>query len=267
MLVCDGCGCGGHLSCVRLDAVPEGDWFCPLCRSARKRRGTTSVMAFDTMPDGGQPDAGAPAGAAPVVQQAAGVQMVGASPVVQQVAGGADSGHGHRVEWGGVGHRGRRALVLPQAVAGPRRRLLPSPTSVSVRLSRCSRASTGRTASVRTCSSTTRASRRASGCAPTGPCRSSTTCSSSVSLAGARVDLRRHAKQGDPNKSGPAGRTLTHEVDHWQLAIHFNKVWGEEDVIVTKLAKPEDVSTDIEAACGYYDYDTREGPLRVLTSL
>ena len=72
-------------------------------------------------------------------------------------------------------------------------------------------------------------------------------------LAGARVDLRRHAKQGKQNKSGPAGRTLTHKVDHWLLALHFNKVCGAEDVIVAKLAKPRDVSTDIDAR-GYYQY-------------
>jgi hypothetical protein len=34
MLLCDGCGAGWHLECLAapLAAVPEGDWYCDLCR-------------------------------------------------------------------------------------------------------------------------------------------------------------------------------------------------------------------------------------------
>jgi hypothetical protein len=31
-----GCGAAFHLACVRLRAVPEGDWFCSSCKRARK---------------------------------------------------------------------------------------------------------------------------------------------------------------------------------------------------------------------------------------
>jgi hypothetical protein len=31
LVVCDGCGRAYHLDCAKLDAVPSGDWFCPIC--------------------------------------------------------------------------------------------------------------------------------------------------------------------------------------------------------------------------------------------
>lgn len=31
LVVCDGCGRAYHLECVRLDAVPSGRWYCPVC--------------------------------------------------------------------------------------------------------------------------------------------------------------------------------------------------------------------------------------------
>eukprot|EP01051_Picozoa_sp_SAG22_P031434 SAG22_NODE_12735_length_431_cov_0.840361_1_plen_128_part_10 len=34
MLLCDGCDKGHHTFCVGLQAVPEADWFCPLCEAA-----------------------------------------------------------------------------------------------------------------------------------------------------------------------------------------------------------------------------------------
>jgi hypothetical protein len=37
MLLCDGCGAGWHLECpaAPLAAVPEGDWYCDLCREGQ----------------------------------------------------------------------------------------------------------------------------------------------------------------------------------------------------------------------------------------
>ena len=43
MLLCDGCTSGAyHIYCLhpRLDAIPQGDWFCPICA-----RGTTRAQA------------------------------------------------------------------------------------------------------------------------------------------------------------------------------------------------------------------------------
>jgi ribosomal protein L37AE/L43A len=31
LVVCDGCGRAYHLECVRLDSIPSGQWFCPVC--------------------------------------------------------------------------------------------------------------------------------------------------------------------------------------------------------------------------------------------
>ena len=72
-------------------------------------------------------------------------------------------------------------------------------------------------------------------------------------LAGARVDLSRHSKQGKQNK-GPGGRTLTQNVDHWELRLNFNQVYRAKDVVCCRLAKPKDVSTDIDGR-GYYQYE------------
>ena len=255
MLICDGCGCGGHLLCVRLDAVPEDDWFCPSCRPTQKRRRTTSAFDDSTCmscgmpvdrcdcfePDGGQPVA--PVSAGPVPQQVAGAQIV-ATGIVWNGAVWDIEADGHwyyRKRWLGPDVAATFAnLSQRQAVA-----LLEGFNRADGVGAHVQFDNQGK---------------------PTGKWVCTNWSMPLIHhlqlighLAGARVDLRRHAKQGDPNKSGPAGRTLTHEVDHWQLAIHFNKVWGEEDVIVTKLAKPEDVSTDINA-CGYYDYDPEKDP-------
>ena len=36
LLLCDGrCGRSGHVDCMGLSAVPEGDWFCPICSTSR----------------------------------------------------------------------------------------------------------------------------------------------------------------------------------------------------------------------------------------
>ena len=72
-------------------------------------------------------------------------------------------------------------------------------------------------------------------------------------LAGARVDLWRHSKQGKQNK-GSGGRTLTNAVDHWALTLHFDKVYGAKDVSVSQIAEPVDVFNDV-AARGYYQYE------------
>ena len=40
MLLCDKCDTPAHLGCVGMEAVPEGDWFCPTC---------TAIMACDIM--------------------------------------------------------------------------------------------------------------------------------------------------------------------------------------------------------------------------
>eukprot|EP01139_Manchomonas_bermudensis_P009924 Amastigsp_a339698_90.p1 type:complete len:358 gc:universal Amastigsp_a339698_90:32-1105(+) len=31
LLLCDGCDASWHPECARVDAIPDGDWFCPLC--------------------------------------------------------------------------------------------------------------------------------------------------------------------------------------------------------------------------------------------
>lgn len=31
LVVCDGCGRAYHLECARLDSIPSGKWFCPVC--------------------------------------------------------------------------------------------------------------------------------------------------------------------------------------------------------------------------------------------
>jgi len=72
-------------------------------------------------------------------------------------------------------------------------------------------------------------------------------------LAGARVDLSRHSKK-DHQTKGPNGRTLTNKVDHWQLILRFDKVYGAQDVFASKLAKPVDVSDDLDAR-GNYQYE------------
>ena len=71
-------------------------------------------------------------------------------------------------------------------------------------------------------------------------------------LAGARVDLSRIYKAGKKSK-GIDGRTLTHVVDHWALALQFTKVYGAKNSVVSLLAKPVDVSADV-AGRGYYRY-------------
>ena len=72
-------------------------------------------------------------------------------------------------------------------------------------------------------------------------------------LAGARVDMWRHSKEGKQNKKGPKGRTLTMAVDHWALSLNFNKIRGAEDVHLAMLAKPVDVSADVDQR-GYYEH-------------
>jgi hypothetical protein len=37
MLICDGCEAGFHTYCVRLDEIPEGDWFCDWCTMQPRR--------------------------------------------------------------------------------------------------------------------------------------------------------------------------------------------------------------------------------------
>lgn len=34
MLLCDGCPKAFHLSCLGLEIVPEGDWYCAICSDA-----------------------------------------------------------------------------------------------------------------------------------------------------------------------------------------------------------------------------------------
>ena len=69
-------------------------------------------------------------------------------------------------------------------------------------------------------------------------------------LAGARVDLRRLAKAGQINKIN--GREVKCSVDHWELWFNFNKKC-RAPVPITDLAKPLDVSTDLDER-GYYAY-------------
>ena len=53
LLLCDGqggrCNAACHSYCVGLDEIPDGDWFCPACESARsestRRRGTATIPA------------------------------------------------------------------------------------------------------------------------------------------------------------------------------------------------------------------------------
>ena len=35
VILCDGCPCGAHMKCLKLRAVPAGDWFCSACLRAR----------------------------------------------------------------------------------------------------------------------------------------------------------------------------------------------------------------------------------------
>ena len=47
MLLCDGCPRGFHMHCLspKLTAVPEGDWFCPLCATAKIEKEAAAAAA------------------------------------------------------------------------------------------------------------------------------------------------------------------------------------------------------------------------------
>ena len=290
MLICDGCECGGPLSCLDLDAVPDGDWFCAACRPAHtvppsptvtarrssassiqsvsKRRRSSASRPVDVWmcytcerpevdcdcfeTDGGQPVAAA--GAAPVVQQVAAVQQVA---VVQQVAAAAPIVATGIVWNGGVwdidadGHWFYRKRWLGPNVASTFANLSESQ---AVALLEGFNMANGKGAQVRF---------KKDG-KPTG----SWECFNSSmplidhlqligQLAGARVDLRRLYQAGKKTKIG--GRTVTHKVDHWMVYLRFTKPYKAERVVVAKAVKPLEIAADSEAA-GYYEYDPKEDP-------
>ena len=71
-------------------------------------------------------------------------------------------------------------------------------------------------------------------------------------LAGAPGDLSIHTKKGTQTK-GFNGRPITTTVDHWALAFNFGRFWGADKVFLSRLAKPVDVSVDVDAR-GHYDF-------------
>ena len=71
-------------------------------------------------------------------------------------------------------------------------------------------------------------------------------------LCGARVDLKRRTQAGKVS-TGFTGRKVEPFVDHWRLSFNFNRTMGAKKVQLARLAKPEDVSTSVDAR-GYYMY-------------
>ena len=294
LLICDGCECVGHLRCVGVDAVPDGDWFCAACRpadteppsptvtarrssvqSASKRRRSSASSSVDVsrcyacerpevdcdcvQADGGQPIAAA--GAAQV-QQMAPVQHV-AAPVQQQVAG-------VRIVAPGVVWNNGVFDVDADGKWYYRKRWL-GPDAVV--------ATTFANVSQRQAVALLEGFNRADGTSgfvqfnkagePTGTWECSHSSMPLIQhlqlisqLAGAPADLARPVKAGKQNMGGPGGRTVTARVDHWRLNFHFDKKFGARDAHLSRLAQPVDVSGD-EAARGHYEIQGGGRPLRV----
>lgn len=48
MLLCDKCNAGFHIFCLEppLEAIPDGEWFCPTCSSVKTEVGLPSSYAL-----------------------------------------------------------------------------------------------------------------------------------------------------------------------------------------------------------------------------
>jgi len=49
LICCEGCPASFHKECVGLDAIPEGDWFCPTCRCCVCAKSTVSTTVFEEL--------------------------------------------------------------------------------------------------------------------------------------------------------------------------------------------------------------------------
>ena len=65
ILLCDGCDLGFHLHCVRLDSVPEGDWFCPGCSTSSSSSSVAVTSSATTFTTSSTPHASPTASTAP----------------------------------------------------------------------------------------------------------------------------------------------------------------------------------------------------------
>ncbi len=49
LICCEGCPASFHKECVGLDAIPEGDWFCPTCCCCVCSKSTVSTTVFEEL--------------------------------------------------------------------------------------------------------------------------------------------------------------------------------------------------------------------------
>ena len=259
MLRCEGEGCrnGGHLRCSCLTAVTDTDtgtaWLCPACRDGGKET-RTAVEAEEPNAVVVKVMAMGPAVEEDVEEdEEMGVDDEEAAVVIKDAAAAATARaagqivYSNEAEW----------LILGGPWFRLKRWMGPDVADTFANLSQQQAAAVleGFCCADGSCS----AVRFDETGPPVGQWKC---CSSSLplidhmqligQLAGAAVDLSLRTDAGRTTELD--GCEVRVAVDQWQLAFDFTRPGGVPQVHTAQLAKPEDVSADLDAR-GYYQYE------------